>query len=231
MDRLWKMIPSDQIKFILPHLKWAKIEDRSPASNVAALMLYIALCFKMESKPLSADADDETDTEGTQYLLIAKASYGELTEMTYLSRKLVSEGLRVLIEFGLIAKRGNMQSREYEIVGQFTKWFKLPCKPIVTRGAIEPFKHFTLRTKHDLNALKLYLYLASVRVNLLNYSSAKYETICERTGIQERDIRRAIVLLTVSGLVVNVEKSGDRSAENFQGPNRYFFKGHEYLVK
>ena len=201
--------------------------DRSPASSVAALMLYIALCFKMESKLLSVD----TDTEGKQDLLIAKASYDELSSMTFLSRKLVSEGLSVLIEFDLIAKRNNIQSREYEIVGQFTKWFKVPCKPIVNGGAIEPFKHFNLRTKHDLNALKLYLYLASVRVNQLNYSSARYETICERTGIQERDIKRAIILLTVSGLVVNVEKSGDRSPENFLGPNRYYFKGHEYLVK
>jgi hypothetical protein len=63
---------------------------------------------------------------------------------------------------------------------------KLPCQAIVSGEAILPFKNFTLRSKHELHAMKLYLYLAACRDNAKAYSMASYETITERIGIPER---------------------------------------------
>ena len=90
--------------------------------------------------------------------------------------------------------------------------------------------HFTLRSKCELHALKLYLYLASSRDGKQKYVEASYEKIFERTGISERDIRRAIAVLIGTGLLRNVERQ-TAAEKNAWGPNKYFLEGsHEFFA-
>lgn len=97
-------------------------------------------------------------------------------------------------------------------------------------NVIKPFKHFTMRSKHELHAMKLYLYFASIRSNNSFYSMASYETIFDRTRIQERDIRKAISLLIGVGLLVSVDRDHKQMLDKSE-PNKYFFAGYQALER
>ena len=215
-QRYWQRIPTTPVLDALPHIRWQRIDDRSPGAGTAALMLYVTLCFM---------ADEKTSVEGFKSWE-AEASYDRLGEMTGLSRQLISQGLVVLQERDLITASGSRQRRRYQIVWAENRWFKLPCQAIVAHGSITPFRHLTLRSKHELHAMKLYLYLAAVRDNPSPYSMASYETIFDRIGIPERDIRKAISILIGCGLMVNVARNGE---EGEFGPNRYYLTGYQKL--
>ena len=92
----------------------------------------------------------------------------------------------------------------------------------------QTFKNFTLRSKHELHAMKLYLYLAACRDNAKAYSMASYETITERIGIPERYIRKAISLLIGTGLLRSVDREHNHG-DHAHGPNKYFVTGSERL--
>jgi biotin operon repressor len=183
-------------------------------------MLYVVLNFIARGTP-AADGSDG---------MAADATYTQLGEMTGLSRSLISHGLMRLQTLGLITATGSAQKRRYWIAGPHMPWFKLPCQAIVYQGAIAPFKTFTLRSKHELHALKLYLYLAACRGNVSEFSMVSYEKIHERTGISERDIRRAISLLISSGLLVSVDREFSQTLKVNEA-NKYFLNGYRALLK
>jgi hypothetical protein len=206
-NRHWHNLPSQKVRDALPHLKWQKTDDHSPGTNSAALMLYVALRFM---------ADDLSSDEW-----VATANYDELEHATALSRKLISQGLQRLQALELIDAEGSNQKRRYRINWSEGGWFKLPCKAIVAGNAIRPFKAFTLRSSHELHALKLYLYLASIRDGRTLYSVATFETIYEKTGISERHITRAYSQLLACNLLAMVKQPDDQI-----GPNQYFLTGY-----
>ena len=107
-------------------------------------------------------------------------------------------------------------------------WFKLPCQAITREQKILPFANFTLRSKHELHAMKLYLYLAARRRNDRPDSFASYETIHDRIGIPEKDIRKAISLLIGVGLLRSVHREHEVELNSY-GPNQYFLTGCERL--
>lgn len=131
----------------------------------------------------------------------------------------------------LIHPEGSHQKRRYKINWpQEHRFFKLPCQAIVTGKVINPFKHFTMRSKHELHAMKLYLYFASIRGNQSFHSMASYETIFDRTKIPERDIRKAISLLISTGLLVSVDRD-HKQMLNKNEPNKYYLAGYLTLVR
>ncbi|MCP6612311.1 helix-turn-helix domain-containing protein, partial [Klebsiella pneumoniae] len=81
-------------------------------------------------------------------------------------------------------------------------WCKIPVRAITSEGghAITPFEDLKLRRKVELHALKIFIYLASVRDNYTEYSLASYQTISSAVGITEKDIQRALALLSLVGL-------------------------------
>jgi hypothetical protein len=123
---------------------------------------------------------------------------------------------------------GSHQKRRYEIARPEDGWFKLPCQAIVSGGVITPFQAFTLRSRHELHALKLYLYLASVRDNKTPFSQASFETIHEKIGIPERHIKKASSLLINSGLLSDVGRD-HVDGYDARGANKYFLKGYRNL--
>lgn len=210
----WHSLPSIAVREALPELIWQKTAAiQTPAANTSALMLYVALRFMA----INVSSDE----------WVATVSYDELERATGLSRRLVSDGLKRLNELDLIESEGSNQKRRYKIVWSEGGWFKLPCQRIVSGGAIIPFQAFSLRSKHELHALKIYLYLASVRNGTSFFSSASYEKIYERVGVQERDIAKASSLLLTCGLLARVTRQDGEQ----HSANQYFLQGYEDFMK
>jgi hypothetical protein len=217
----WHRLPSEAVKAALPQMTWSAANGAKPAAETAALMLFVALNFM---------ATSWTDDQG-QYHAVAEGTYVDLGEATGLSRALISGGLQRLVALGLIAPQGSHQKRRYKIAWPPEhRFFKLPCQAITTGNQIRPFKHFTMRSKHELHAMKLYLYFASIRGNHSFYSMASYETIFERTRIPERDIRTAISRLIATGLMVSVDRDHKQMLDKNE-PNKYYLAGYQALVR
>ena len=200
----WQQAPRAAVSGALPMMLWQRQDQRSAACDTAALMIYVALLFIREEEHLG----DELQGVPQVTMHIAKASYEVIGKATGLSRSLIRQGLKRLQELDLIKSQGSNQKRSYEITWTNGGWFKLPCRAIVKSGEIVPFTHFKLRSKHELHAMKLYLYLASVIGRGETFAQASYETIYKRIGIPERDIRRAISILIGVGLMRNVSREG-----------------------
>jgi hypothetical protein len=226
----------------LPLLRWSRGGERTAAGETAALMVYIALILMSDEEseevpmpqiqqilrgPHPPPIVQQTYTRTVQ---VAHATYDALQKSTSLSRTLVATGVARLVELDLIRPLGSHQKRRYLIVskGKTGGWFKLPSAPIVRNQTIFPFGNFTLRSKHELHALKLYLYLAARRVNAQEFTLVSYENIFERIGVSERDIRKATSLLINSGLLRNVHRESDVAQKHF-GPNQYYMTGSDKL--
>lgn len=222
----WHRLPSDVILEALPGLLWKPSNRLSAASGTAALMLLVALHFMGE------EVHEEVETFSGPFITrrIAAASYDDLHAATGLSRKLISQGLQRLQELNLVTPTGSHQKRRYRLTWSNGGWFKLPCQAIVRSGVILPFQNLTLRSPHELYALKIYLYLAARRDNHKAFSLASYETIAASTKVSERHIRKALLTLTLCGLMVNINRSRE-DGDKVYGPNMYYLAGYHQLFK
>ena len=126
----------------------------------------------------------------------------------------------------LVTSSGSNQKRIYLIAWHGGRWFKLPCQAIFKDGKINAFRQLSLRTKRDLYALKLYLYLASIRDHDRMFSMASHEKIHKRTGIPVNEIRRAHSLLTSVGLLAGVDREF-KDLEKTNEPNKYYLTGYQ----
>ena len=218
---LWHKFPSVPLVEALPSFSWKVENGFSRASQTAALMLYVALNFSAETW---------TDENG-QFNSVAASTYDDLALATGLSRSLICSGLERLQFSELIFSQGSHQKRRYKIFWPAKHaFFKLPCATIIHAGVIKPFQSFTMRSRHELHAMKLHLYFAAIRDNHEFYSKASYETIYERTDIPERHIRKSISLMLVNGTLQNVDNSYDRTTGQNE-PNRYYLTGYPALVR
>jgi len=190
-------------------------------------MLYVALLFHTQSQSEYPHFHDPRLP--AHVIWTPEVGYAELCENTGLSRKLVAGGLRRLENAGLILRDGNAQCRRYALLYRDGgKWSKIPCQPLVRNNRISAFHAFTMRSKYELHALKLYLYLLSIRPNERAYAQASYEKIHAATGIPERDIQRAIAHLVNVRLIEPVTRIDDEQ----YGANAYrFFGGQWFFTK
>lgn len=223
----WVQVPADGLLPVLKTMKWQRVGKASAACDVAALMIYVVLLFVRKECTVTQTL---LGVESVLTDYVADITYDGLEEVTGLSRSLIRQGLERLEFVGLMHSSGSRQQRQYVMPQVAGRWFKLPCRGVMTRDGIAAFKTFTLRSKHELNALKLYLYLADVRPRDKSFSEASYETIYIRLGISERDIRRAINVLNASGLLARVNRETDRQSSSW-GPNKYYLKGHEEFLR
>lgn len=225
----WIQAPSEGLLEFLSYLAWKKPANGSAGRDVAALMIYMSmLYFRTQRKTEELDNTENREEsafapESMEH--IAALTYEEIAFLTGLSRSLIAQGLQRLVDLGKIKATGSHQKRVYEIDWPSGRWFKLPCRAILNRNGVLAFKTFTLRSKHELHALKIYLYLASVRDGSSIFSQASYEVISQRLGVQERDIRKAINLLISSGLLARVNRETDRINSTW-GPNQYYLTGY-----
>lgn len=196
----WRKFPAEWIledEGILKSLRWKGAEK---SDYVAALMLYIALIHHTD--------DQHEEYESTT----VRVSYSGLENTTGLSRPKVSNGLSLLISRGLIFRDSSKgTTNEYRITNYDKNggWRKLPVRGLYKGDIqIDAFKDFTLRSKVELNALKLYFLLIALRNNATGYTKVSYEKIHERIGIRKDDIKPAISRLINVGLI-NLDKKAD----------------------
>jgi hypothetical protein len=212
----WRKFPKIPLVKLL-EIKWARDELGRPGVKTAAIMIYIALVFT------SIEQSDKPTREMESGLTLDR-----LQELTDISRPLIIEALKTLVLFDLILVKGTERKKIYEILWHASvSWFKVPCRALMGQGVIKPFKLFMLRNKMEFDALKLFLYLASVRDNKNPYAMAAYETIHKRLGMSNGQIRKAIAFLLTSGMLANVDRKKDD--ENNFGPNHYYFMGYQDL--
>ena len=215
----WHNFPTNLVREVLPRFTWAAVGEDSPGVATAALMLYVVLRFM---------ADDLSNGQGGS-AWVTRATYEELGEAAGLSRTTIHAGLQRLQAEKLITAEGSHQKRRYRFAWSEPGWFKLPCLAIVTNNQVRPFQHFLLRSKHELHAMKLYLYIAAVRPNKALHTEVSYEKIHERLGIPERDVRKAISLLLTSGLLASSNR--DNVDGTSYGPNKYYLTGYRNILR
>lgn len=176
----------------LTGLKWIGYRK---SDHIAALMLYIVLVQHANTEP----------TPEFPEVGCSRLTYERLSEITGLSRAKISGGLGVLKELDAIAVELVGRSNRFQIkrFGEASGWAKLPAKGIYTKNLreIRAFHQFKLRSKTELNALKLYLIILATRDNSKNYAIISYDKICSYSGMNRADIRPAISLLVTLNLI------------------------------
>jgi hypothetical protein len=179
----WVKLPTNWIQKDggLKRLGW---NSTRRSDNIAALMVLIALAHH-------ADQDNG----------IAKITYDDLIRITDLCRAKVSAGLNVLDELGVVGRDPQGRST-YKLVGfDDNRWGKLPQKRLYSHNCITFFSEFHLRTRSELDALKLYLLFIAFRNNTSNMAHISYDKIEEHTGIYRGEIKKGLNILAANGLV------------------------------
>lgn len=223
----WVKLPS---KFVLDgrlkELLWIDDKVGKPSHKVAALKLYVALSMRAESNEIFSHYIDAYISRYS-----AQVTYEELTELTALSRSSIASGIDILVELGLliVGKDGRKNIYHFPRFDGSKDWCKLPCRALLSRDGkrIEAFHKLKLRSKIELYALKMFIYLCAVRDNHSHYTSASFERINMQTSIPEADIPRTHAYLSGIGLIALVEKRKDGFGEMKKNPpNAYFVTGH-----
>jgi hypothetical protein len=169
--------------------EWAWRSEGAGSNSVAALMCLIAIAHVAEQE------------EG-----FARVTYDSLYEATGLSRKKISAGLTILGRYGLIDRkvegRSRLQLTNFDPKGG---WAKLPAKSMYSGGRIIAFDGFKLRSKAELDALKLYLLFVAFRDRKINAANLSHKSIEKHSGVDGARIKTGIGLL-VSQQLVHVDQ-------------------------
>jgi DNA-binding transcriptional ArsR family regulator len=157
--------------------------NKGGSAHTAALMLLITMAHY---------ADEETG--------LVKVTYGQLHDVTGLSRTSISSGLGVLEALGVVdacEERSTFRISQYGT----PPWGKLPAKGLYKEGVIKAFSHFHLRHQNELRALKIFLVMIASRDNATNMAAIGYDAISEKTGVPKGAIKGALNLLVLHQLI------------------------------
>ena len=165
----------------LKAFKW----QQGGSDETAALMLLAVLAHHM--------APDDGSV---------KLTYDQLCQAASLSRAKVAGGLSIIEARGLIEKvsgqRSGYRLTDYSALGN---WAKLPVRGLYAGDRVRAFAEFKLRSRVELDALKLYFLFAARRNNAMNMAPISYEKITEHCGVANDRIRPALNILAVNDLV------------------------------
>lgn len=183
--RSWAKLPSMWIEANgLLELRWA---DGDGSANSAALMVLTAIAHAADSQVGSAIV-----------------TYNKFEHTLGISRTKIAAGLSVLEELRIITR--DERRSIYQLVG-FPKekaggWAKFPVRRMLApNGSITAFKDFTLRKRTELDALKLFFLFVARRSSDTNLAHLSYESIQERSGIDQSKIKSALSLLATHEMV------------------------------
>ncbi|SFH55928.1 hypothetical protein SAMN05216299_12226 [Nitrosospira sp. Nsp14] len=190
----WVMMPSDWImEGGLQEFRWAA---EIGANNVAALMTFA---------PTLHRADRVSG--------VARLTYNDFELTTSLSRTKISAGLEILWKRRLIERepegRSTYKLCEFSPSGG---WAKFPALRLYRDGRIPFFYELNLRKRTELDAMKLWYFIAARRDNDDNLAKATYDQITELTGIARDRLKTALSLLAASGMV-HIEHVPSRQSE------------------
>jgi hypothetical protein len=182
----WVRLPSGWINEMrLKEFRWGSGDG---SSNVAALMV------------LTVIAQNADETNG-----VTKFTYDQLQNATGLSRAKISEGIGVLRGLKLIGRSKTKRST-YKLYGYRPAteggWAKFPANKMYnSSGNIVAFSDFKLRSRAELEALKLFFLFVARRDIGTNRATISYPKIYEYTGVDPLRIKAALSILATHSLI------------------------------
>lgn len=158
---------------------------RDGGNSIAALKILLAIVVTCEVSSLTA-----------------RISYNELMRITGLSRPMLPRGIRLLEECKLVAVNREARSSAYQLVSLSSDvgWSKVPCYKVQ-----ETLVRLPNKGEAGLAALKIYIYLLSIRDNPSKHVFASYEKIRAATGLQQKWVRPGLDLL-FSHLFIHIQR-------------------------
>ncbi len=233
-DLLWVKMPSGWISN--NKLRRHFSSPSGISTDIAALKIYMCLCLNSDTiqrKQYSEFSMSEIIDDRFESCM----TYDQLGEMASLSRVLISRGITKLKETGLITDEGTTRKKCYVLTGNPRRgWCKMPRKDILKKdGIVSAFTSFTQRYPHERDALKIFLYLLSIRQNSKRYIAVSRGAITEATGVGLASIDGALGFLRSIGLLEKIESKGYIKRKSELLPNeqqrlhRYFVTGCKTL--
>lgn len=201
----------------LSYLRWRQHKG----SATAAIMVLFALAIKsnLDQKVLGPRV-------GSQVV----ATYEDLITLTNLSRRPISQGLKILRELGAITTIKNGNGCIHTLVGIDTpgKYCALPQEHLLDgQTVMRRLKglHTAIKNRSSLDAMKLYMLLLALREKKSNVARASYSTIREYTGMRKEEISLAVQLLQGALLIRLARDEEVPLASGQHRHNRYIFIG------
>lgn len=219
----WKPMPSKWMHDETSGLKNFSWKEGKGADNAIALMVFYVMCLYA---PISDDPVSGL-TAGTTDI-----TYKELVRVTGKSEPMVSRGISLLVEIGLISVERNGRGNIYRINSLDTRrhdsggmpWCKIPSRRLARKGIFDNiFGDFSLRKKTSLHALKVFFLLLKTRSNNRNYAQITYDKMSKELGITKADIRGALTLLIHTNMI-HVDKSFVKADQQYKN-NIYWIMG------
>jgi len=190
----WVMMPSEWINDGgLKTFRWARDVG---SDSIAALMVLA---------PILHRADRETG--------LTKLTYDDFQSATTLSRPKVSAALDLLETRKLIDREPH--GRSTYLVREWNPshgWAKFPARDLYREGTVAFFEELKLRSRVELDALKLWYFFAARRDNDVNLAKVTYDHIVDGTGIPRERIKGGLSLLAANGMV-HIERIPSRHSE------------------
>lgn len=204
MDLYWKPMPYYWIRKdgVLKSFKRNEV-----STAIAALKIYILIVL--------------TSNKDTDGMYSSSITYDQITKTAAISRKLVSAGFKKLFEMNLIDFCG-VRKKKYFLIGvtylrmedirlcpQRTRfssaqgyWAKTPNVGLIDEmGRITAFEAMTNRSHLELNSLKLFIYLLSIKSKGTVVISVSPSKIKSNIGISYPDIFAAIGFMQSIGMI------------------------------
>tara|TARA_Y100000310_G_scaffold245446_1_gene250422 strand:+ start:812 stop:1540 length:729 start_codon:yes stop_codon:yes gene_type:complete len=202
------------------------------SSDIAALKIFVYACLFSERTEVSFLTKEDLGFTGASLFF----TYDDIESRCKLSRALISRGIQRLVSLGIILRKGGPRKFEY-IVPFDTRdgWCKLPKMAILNkRKEIIPFLSMINRTQGERDALKIFLYLLSIRENNKDFSFVSASTIAKRTGVPVDHIKNVFLTMSMLGLLVDHEfVSYVKTTKKIPENEIYKLKliGHDNFVK
>jgi len=218
-ELLWVKMPS---KWISNKVLADRFSSNNISTEIAALKLYIGLCLfsnvvtrtkirvTVDNRYFDVDQTPRFDYPDLVKQAESTLTYDQLGDSCSLSRSLIKRGLDKLKQESLIRKEGTTRKKVYVLEGGIARgWCKLPKKELLKKDIeISAFKAFTQRYEHERDALKIFLYILSIRSNSKRFVDVSRGKISEVTGVKLGDIYGALGFLRSIGLLDDVKSRG-----------------------
>ena len=206
MGLLWKPMPYSRLRecgFL------NAVDYAAPSNWIAALKIFIVIEIKSEVN------------EDGEYC--ASLTYPQLQKLTGMSRQLICNGLQKLNSFKMIVSEGKKNKRHHilfsckgstikdPITKKFSKlndgaWCKMPVKGFVGEdGRILSFLSMNNRGLSDLNSLRLFIYLLSIRRKGFVAVVVTEATLMKNLRLTRLELKLAISYMLSMGLIEKVK--------------------------
>jgi len=154
----------------------------------------------------------------------ARVSYQGLMTITGLSKPMIARGIKALEANSLVSVNRGGYINDYSLTCSATDqgWAKVPCIKVQ-----ECLSGLPNRGEATLAALKIYVYLLSIRPNNEKEVSVSYSKIRASTGIQQEWVRPGLDLL-FSNRLIHVRRVEGFIPDNFDVTDLYYY--NQYTI-